>query len=93
MVADVDSVIAAGVNCTAPAAVGPAVAAAAAAGRPVVAYPNSGETWDAGARRWIGAPGISPDDVPPWITAGVRLVGGCCRVRPSDVQRIARMIR
>ncbi|HET6392664.1 MAG TPA: homocysteine S-methyltransferase [Blastococcus sp.] len=93
MAADVPAVIAVGVNCTAPSAVGPAVAAAAAAGRPVVVYPNSGETWGAGARRWTGPPGVSPDDVPAWIGAGARLVGGCCRIRPSDVARIAKMIR
>ncbi|HEY0126345.1 MAG TPA: homocysteine S-methyltransferase [Blastococcus sp.] len=93
MAADVPSVIAVGVNCTAPAAVGAAVGAAAAAGRPVVVYPNSGETWDAGARRWTGPPGVSPDAVPAWIEAGARLVGGCCRVRPTDIGRIARMIR
>jgi S-methylmethionine-dependent homocysteine/selenocysteine methylase len=92
MAADVPAVIAVGVNCTAPAAVGPAVAAAAVSGKPVVVYPNSGETWDAGARRWTGPPGVSPDDVPGWIGAGARLVGGCCRVRPADVARIAGMI-
>src|SRR5215218_3662437 len=85
MAADVPAVIAVGVNCTAPAAVGPAVAAAAIAGKPVVVYPNSGETWDAGARRWTGPPGVSPDAVPAWTAAGARLLGGCCRVRPTDV--------
>src|SRR3954470_12325832 len=50
MAADVDAVIAVGVNCTAPSAVGPSLVAAAAAGKPVVAYPNSGEGWDAVGR-------------------------------------------
>src|SRR3712207_7771471 len=36
------------------------VAAAAVAGKPIVVYPNSGEGWDASARRWTGTPGISP---------------------------------
>ncbi|MGY1804107.1 homocysteine S-methyltransferase [Blastococcus sp. SYSU D00922] len=93
MAADVDAVVAVGVNCTAPSAVGPTVAAAAVAGRPVVVYPNSGETWDAAARRWTGPPGVSPDDVPAWTAAGARLVGGCCRVRPADVGRIAAELR
>ena len=48
MTRGVDQVVAVGVNCTDPAAVVPAVAAAAeAGGKPVVVYPNSGETWDA----------------------------------------------
>ena len=89
MTADVDSVIAVGMNCTAPDAVGPSVAAAAAAGKPVVVYPNSGEGWDAVGRRWTGRPGIWADDVPAWVEAGARLVGGCCRVRPQHIAAIA----
>jgi homocysteine S-methyltransferase len=90
---DVEEVIAIGVNCTAPVAISPTVAAAAGAGKPVVAYPNSGETWDAPARRWAGSPGVPPDDVVAWTAAGARLVGGCCRVRPADIAAIASMIR
>src|SRR3954470_23451912 len=89
MAAGVDEVVAVGVNCTAPSAVVSAVAAAAGSGKPVVAYPNSGESWDAVGRRWTGSPGISPDDVPGWVDDGARLIGGCCRVRPADIAAIA----
>jgi S-methylmethionine-dependent homocysteine/selenocysteine methylase len=89
LAADVPEVIAVGANCTAPAAIGPTVAAASVAGKPVVVYPNSGEVWDAARRGWTGSPGISPDDVPAWVEAGARLVGGCCRVRPADIAAIA----
>jgi homocysteine S-methyltransferase len=89
LAAGVAAVVAVGVNCTAPSAVGPSLAAAASAGKPVVAYPNSGEGWDAGARRWTGPGRVSPDEVPGWVAAGARLVGGCCRVRPEDVARLA----
>src|SRR4051794_31249639 len=77
MTAGVDEVIAVGVNCTPPAGVRPAVQAAATAGKPVVVYPNSGEGWDAAARSWTGSSGIDPDQVPGWVAAGARLVGGC----------------
>src|SRR4051794_10948534 len=93
MAGGVDAVIAVGVNCTVPSVVGPSVAAAAVAGKPVVVYPNSGEGWDAVRRRWTGVPGIVPDDVPAWVAAGARLVGGCCRVRPGHVAAIASVIR
>jgi S-methylmethionine-dependent homocysteine/selenocysteine methylase len=89
MAAGVDAVIAVGVNCTDPAGVGPAIAAAARSGKPVVAYPNSGEGWDADGRRWTGSPGITPDAVPGWVDAGARLVGGCCRIRPQHIAAIA----
>jgi homocysteine S-methyltransferase len=88
MARDVPAVLAVGVNCTDPADVVAAVrVAAAASGRPVVAYPNSGEVWDAVGRRWTGSRGVG--DVPGWLAAGARLVGGCCRVRPTDVRAIA----
>jgi homocysteine S-methyltransferase len=91
MARGVDAVIAVGVNCTAPSGVPAALAAAAAAGTPTVAYPNSGEVWNAAARRWTGRPGVG--DVHAWLAAGARLVGGCCRVRPDDVRAIAGAVR
>jgi S-methylmethionine-dependent homocysteine/selenocysteine methylase len=93
MAAGVGVVLAVGVNCTAPSAVGPAVGDAARTGKPVVVYPNSGEGWDAADRRWTGSPGIAPDAVRGWVEDGARLVGGCCRVRPSHIRAIAQMIR
>jgi homocysteine S-methyltransferase len=92
MARDVDPVIAVGVNCTDPAGVPAAVqVAAAASGKPVVACPNSGEVWDAAARRWTGQAGVG--DVTGWLAAGARLVGGCCRVRPDDVRAISAAVR
>ena len=85
MAAGVEEVIAVGVNCTDPAGVLPAVRAAAASGKPVVVYPNSGERWNAGARRWAGPAAFDPADVPSWIEAGARLIGGCCRVGPQQI--------
>jgi S-methylmethionine-dependent homocysteine/selenocysteine methylase len=93
LVADVPEVIAVGVNCTSPAAIGPTVAAASVAGAPIVVYPNSGEGWDAVGRRWTGSPAAWSVDVPAWIEAGARLIGGCCRVRPEDIATIAGVIR
>ncbi|MCF6508277.1 homocysteine S-methyltransferase [Blastococcus sp. MG754426] len=92
MAGDVDAVVAVGVNCTAPSGVGPAVTQAARTGKPVVVYPNSGEAWDAVARGWTGTPGIAPDDVPRWVADGARLIGGCCRVRPQHLARLARTL-
>ena len=83
MVRDAPSVVGVGVNCLPPGDVTAAVAAAAAAGRPVVVYPNSGEHWDARARSWEGDPRLSPADVQQWVDGGARLVGGCCRVGPE----------
>lgn len=89
MAASVDAVIAIGVNCTDPAGALPAIEVAAASGRPVVVYPNSGEGWDAAGRRWTGAPETGPGAVPAWVAAGARLVGGCCRMGPDRIRQMA----
>ncbi|MGY2081320.1 homocysteine S-methyltransferase [Modestobacter sp. SYSU DS0657] len=91
MTRGIAQVIAVGLNCTDPSGVARAVAVVGeASGKPVVAYPNSGERWDATARRWTGEPGVG--DASGWLHAGARLVGGCCRVRPDDIGRVAAAI-
>jgi homocysteine S-methyltransferase len=90
LAADVDEVIAVGVNCCAPGDVEPAVEIAArVTGRPVVAYPNSGEGWDAQARAWRGRTTFSAAQITAWRRAGARLIGGCCRVGPEGITAIA----
>ncbi|WP_369254671.1 homocysteine S-methyltransferase [Geodermatophilus amargosae] len=93
MARGVAEVVAVGVNCTDPAGVLPALRAAAAAGVPLVAYPNSGEDWDAAARRWTGTGEVPAGDAAAWVSAGARLVGGCCRVGPAGIAALARTIR
>lgn len=87
---DVPEIVAVGVNCCAPADVLPAVAIArSVTDKPVVVYPNSGEGWNATRRAWVGASRFSPDLAPQWVSAGARIIGGCCRVRPTDIAGIA----
>jgi homocysteine S-methyltransferase len=88
--AGVPEIVAVGVNCCAPQDVLPAIAMAReVAGKPVVVYPNSGEVWDGPRRVWTGTSAWAADLVPQWVAAGARIVGGCCRVGPSDIARIA----
>jgi homocysteine S-methyltransferase len=90
LAADADEVIAVGVNCCAPDDVDAAVTTAArVTGKPVVVYPNSGETWDAEARAWTGRSTFAPEQVSGWERAGARLIGGCCRVGPTAITGIA----
>ncbi|MGW2278171.1 homocysteine S-methyltransferase [Streptomyces sp. NPDC001770] len=89
-----DQVIAVGVNCCDPDDVDGAVRCAVeATGKPVVAYPNSGEQWDARARRWTGASTYGgPERVRTWTRHGARLVGGCCRVGPERIATLCRVL-
>ncbi|ORX21718.1 homocysteine S-methyltransferase [Mycobacterium xenopi] len=90
--AEVPEIVAVGVNCCAPDDVLPAVAAARQTGKPVIVYPNSGERWDSARRAWVGQSRFSPELAPKWVSAGARIVGGCCRVRPADIAAVARAV-
>ncbi|AXE37762.1 homocysteine S-methyltransferase [Acidipropionibacterium virtanenii] len=62
---------------------------------PLMAYPNSGERWDHIARTWeprekgeltpLGA-------VPDLLEAGVRFIGGCCRVTPREIEAMTGLV-
>ncbi|KQV15688.1 MULTISPECIES: homocysteine S-methyltransferase [unclassified Kitasatospora] len=85
-------VLAVGVNCCSPADADAAVRVAArASGKPVVVYPNSGESWQ--GRSWQGEPTFRPDRVTSWLADGARLVGGCCRVGPAQIRALAAAVR
>jgi homocysteine S-methyltransferase len=84
-------VIAAGVNCTAPRHVEALLRVAqAVTTKPMLAYPNSGESWDASRHRW--AAGAETLDwaaaARTWYAAGARLIGGCCRTTPDTITAI-----
>lgn len=88
-------VLAVGVNCTAPEHVDELLARArSATSKPLIVYPNSGEGWDAVARRWIGVGGPAVDGTAArrWIEAGATLVGGCCRVSPGQIEAVAGVV-
>ena len=92
MAADCPAVFAVGVNCVDPADAAALVGLAREhAGKPVIVYPNSGETWTAGT--WTGSRAFHPDDVTDWVARGARLVGGCCRVGPAEIAEIAGIAR
>jgi homocysteine S-methyltransferase len=80
-----------GVNCTAPAHVeGLLRAAAAVTSKPLIAYPNSGESYDAIAKAWRGLSDAADwgQRGLAWRAAGARLLGGCCRTGPSHVRAL-----
>jgi homocysteine S-methyltransferase len=80
-----------GVNCTAPEHVPELLERMRAhTAQPLVAYPNSGERYDAQAKRWLGpAAHSSSVQARQWVAAGARLVGGCCRTTPADIRALS----
>jgi homocysteine S-methyltransferase len=59
-------------------------------GKPLLTYPNSGETYDATAKVWRGNPHLRTfaDQARSWYDAGARIMGGCCRTTPQDIRAI-----
>jgi len=99
---DHPNVVAVGVNCTAPRYLPSLLRLArAATSRPLVAYPNGGDRWDARARRWVSddqderstpsavATGFDPVAVARWAALGAGWLGGCCGTRPADIAALA----
>ncbi|MFF0727692.1 homocysteine S-methyltransferase [Streptomyces sp. NPDC004134] len=90
VVADDEGVAAVGVNCCAPGDVAYAVETAArVTGKPVLAYPNSGETWNAETRAWRGPGSFDAPAAASWRRAGAAALGGCCRVGPRAIATLA----
>src|SRR5262245_4985919 len=90
------NVVAAGVNCTPPQLIeGLLASVQGATSLPLVAYPNSGERWNAAQQRWED--GVAPLDwgqaALRWKTIGAKLVGGCCRTTPDTIREIAASLR
>ncbi|MGB5892025.1 MAG: homocysteine S-methyltransferase, partial [Thermoanaerobaculia bacterium] len=73
-----ERIVAVGANCTAPRFIsGLVTSVQAVTSKPIVVYPNSGESWDAEGKRWI--PGEEAIDLPQasraWRDQGARLIG------------------
>ena len=82
------TVVAVGVNCCPADEVLDAVRLAVATGKKAVAYPNGGASGTHGR-----GPGLewrmSTRTSRSWVSAGAAYVGGCCRVGPARIARLA----
>ena len=61
----------------------------------LIAYPNSGQSWDGARRQWAGASqlrGQLARQATRWVAAGASIVGGCCRVTPADIAVISQAV-
>ncbi len=98
MLAAAAQIAAIGINCTAPQHVEALIGEARAGCRdrkPVIVYPNSGETWDAATRSWRGVSDLSEYGrlARAWYAAGAQAVGGCCRTGPAHIAAVAEAAR
>ncbi|CBI26290.3 hypothetical protein VitviT2T_006542 [Vitis vinifera] len=87
-------VVAVGINCTPPRFIhGLILLIQKVTTKPVVIYPNSGETYDGVRKEWVKSSGVQDGDfvsyVSKWREAGASLFGGCCRTSPHTIRAIS----
>ena len=93
---DHPQIAAIGVNCTSPNYIPSLIREAAqVTGKPILVYPNSGESYNAEKNVWNGDPVVDSfgEQARAWYEAGARLIGGCCRTTPEDIRVIASWAR
>ncbi len=86
-----EQVAAVGINCTAPRYIPDLIReVTAVTDKPVIVYPNSGETYDAAENRWLGeaVPAEFGTFSREWRKLGAALIGGCCRTGPAHIRQI-----
>ena len=97
-----DGVAALLVNCSSPEAIGAAMPALAATGRPFGGYANGFAPFDEGhavgatveslaARADLG-PEAYAEHAMAWVAAGASIVGGCCETGPAHIAALARRL-
>ncbi|KAJ7977357.1 Homocysteine S-methyltransferase [Quillaja saponaria] len=92
-----NKVVAVGINCTPPRFIHELILSLKkATTKPILIYPNSGESYDANRKEWVQNTGVSDKDfvsyVHKWYELGASLVGGCCRTTPDTIRAIYRTL-
>lgn len=64
---------------------------------PLIVYPNSGECYDTKTQTWSNRRGIKlptwGDLIKGYTANGARIIGGCCRTTPADIQEMERALK
>lgn len=64
--------------------------------KPFVTYPNSGEVYDGASQTWTQSADHSHsllENTQDWHKLGAKVVGGCCRTRPQDIEILSSHLR
>lgn len=96
MLSGYERVAAIGINCTPPRFIPDLIrAVSAATTKPIIVYPNSGETYDPAGKRWLGesVPAEFGTYSREWRKLGAGLIGGCCRTTPAHIRQISDRFR
>ncbi|KAM1742678.1 hypothetical protein ACFX1R_013852 [Malus domestica] len=92
------NVVAVGINCTPPRFIYGLVSSIRnVTNKPIVIYPNSGETYDGQTKQWVKSTGVVNEEfadiaIDKWCEAGASLFGGCCRTTPNTIRAISKTL-
>ncbi|PWW35039.1 MULTISPECIES: homocysteine S-methyltransferase [Paenibacillus] len=66
-----------------------------ASDKPIIVYPNSGELYNPVTKTWSGhgTCGSMSDASEQWVAAGAKIIGGCCRTTPRQIDELAKKWR
>lgn len=91
-----EQVAAIGINCSAPNFIESLINKTKEnTSKPIIVYPNSGEVYDATSKKWheISSPELFGASTQRWYEAGAKIIGGCCRTNPKDIEAITAWAR
>ncbi|CAG9537369.1 unnamed protein product [Cercopithifilaria johnstoni] len=85
-----------GINCTSPNYITPLLQCASTSvnSLPFIVYPNSGEVYERGTKKWRSGKCTFPDirQLMEWKDLGVKVVGGCCRVGAEKIKELSILV-
>ncbi|MDA2452346.1 homocysteine S-methyltransferase [Bacillus cereus] len=91
-----EQIVAIGINCAPVTVVTGAIQALREnTKKPIIVYPNSGETYNPETKTWHGHEQCNTLNIQSeeWYQAGARLIGGCCRTTPYHIEEISKKWR
>lgn len=85
-----------GVNCTSMNLIEASIKTIAAnTQKPIIVYPNNGDLYDPKTKTWTPNPNAMTfaELTPKWLAAGAKIIGGCCRTTPADIEQVAESVQ
>ncbi|PGT88777.1 homocysteine S-methyltransferase [Bacillus sp. AFS040349] len=91
-----EQVAAIGINCSSPNFIDSLIKEIKGrTSKPIIVYPNSGEEYDAMSKTWNETSSTNQFSYSTqrWFDAGAKIIGGCCRTKPEDIEAITKWAR
>ena len=86
-----------GVNCTAPEYIESLIKIAMPiTNKLIIVYPNKGEAYNSDTKTWEQSNNCAVnflDNAQIWKAAGAKVIGGCCRTSPADINELKNFLR